>query len=54
MGYGDFIETKKSNDGGIDGIINEDKLGIDKIYIQAKKYTESKVNEKDIRNPIEL
>lgn len=24
MGYGDFIETSKSNDGGIDGIINED------------------------------
>ena len=25
MGYGEFIETPKSNDGGIDGIINEDK-----------------------------
>ena len=36
MGYGDFIETSKSSDGGIDGIINEDKLGLDKIYIQAK------------------
>jgi restriction system protein len=33
MGYGDFIETSKSSDGGIDGIINEDKLGLDKIYI---------------------
>ncbi|AZI67573.1 restriction endonuclease [Kaistella daneshvariae] len=50
MGYGDFIETKKSSDGGIDGIINEDKLGLDKIYIQAKRFTESKVREKDIRN----
>ncbi|MCC2589994.1 restriction endonuclease [Chryseobacterium sp. MFBS3-17] len=50
MGYGDFIETAKTADGGIDGIINEDKLGLDKIYIQAKRFTENKVREKDIRN----
>jgi len=50
MGYGDFIETSKSGDGGIDGIINEDKLGLDKIYIQAKRFNENKVREKDIRN----
>ncbi|MCM4162433.1 MULTISPECIES: restriction endonuclease [unclassified Arenibacter] len=50
MGYGDFIETTKTGDGGIDGIINEDKLGLDKIYIQAKRYGENKVREKDIRN----
>lgn len=50
MGYGEFIETSKSGDGGIDGIINEDKLGLDKIYIQAKRFNESKVREKDIRN----
>lgn len=50
MGYGDFIETSKSGDGGIDGIINEDKLGLEKIYTQAKRYTENKVREKDIRN----
>lgn len=50
MGYGEFIETSKSNDGGIDGIINEDKLGLDKIYIQAKRFNEGKVREKDIRN----
>ena len=50
MGYGDFIETSKSNDGGIDGIINEDKLGLEKIYTQAKRYNENKVREKDIRN----
>lgn len=50
MGYGEFIETSKSNDGGVDGIINEDKLGLDKIYIQAKRYNENKVREKDIRN----
>jgi len=50
MGYGNFIETSKSGDGGIDGIINEDKLGLEKIYTQAKRYNESKVREKDIRN----
>jgi len=50
MGYGDFLETSKTGDGGIDGIINEDKLGLDKIYIQAKRYGENKVREKDIRN----
>lgn len=50
MGYGDFIETAKSGDGGIDGIINEDQLGLEKIYIQAKRYSENKVRETDIRN----
>lgn len=50
MGYGDFEETPKSRDGGIDGIMNQDKLGLEKIYIQAKRYNENKVREKDIRN----
>lgn len=50
MGYGDFVETSKSRDGGIDGIINEDQLGLEKIYIQAKRYNENKVRETDIRN----
>ena len=50
MGYGDPIETPKSGDGGVDGVINQDKFGLDKIYIQAKRYTENKVREGDIRN----
>ncbi|MDH5324157.1 MAG: restriction endonuclease [Gammaproteobacteria bacterium] len=50
MGYGDFVETKKSGDGGIDGIINQDQLGLEKIFIQAKRYSENKVREKEIRN----
>lgn len=50
MGYGDYVETSKSGDGGIDGIINEDKLGLEKIYTQAKRYSENKIREKDIRN----
>lgn len=31
----------KSGDGGIDGIINEDRLGLDVIYIQAKRWENS-------------
>ncbi len=50
MGYGEFIETPKSRDGGIDGIINEDQLGLERIYIQAKRFTDNKVRETDIRN----
>jgi len=50
MGYGEFVETSKSNDQGIDGVINQDTLGLDKIYIQAKRYNENQVREKDIRN----
>ena len=43
MGYGGFDEangqvTQYSGDGGIDGIIKEDKLGLDTIYIQAKRW----------------
>ncbi len=42
MGYGTFPEagstTKASNDEGIDGVIMEDKLGFNLIYIQAKKW----------------
>jgi restriction system protein len=50
MGYGEFIETPKTGDGGVDGIINQDQLGLEKIYMQAKRYSENKVREKDIRN----
>ena len=38
MGYGDGFVTKSSNDGGIDGIIHEDRLGFNLIYIQAKRW----------------
>lgn len=43
MGYGGSIAeagraTRYSNDEGIDGIIKEDKLGLDVIYIQAKRW----------------
>jgi restriction system protein len=42
MGYGGFEGssevTKKSGDGGIDGVIKQDELGLDMIYIQAKRW----------------
>jgi restriction system protein len=43
MGYGGSFEDAarsvgKSGDGGIDGIIKEDRLGLDAIYIQAKRW----------------
>lgn len=43
MGYGGQVKdagqvTQASNDGGIDGIIKEDVLGLGRIHIQAKKY----------------
>ncbi len=43
MGYGGSRQNAgqavgQSGDGGIDGIINEDKLGLDVVYIQAKRW----------------
>ena len=42
MGYGGAdaraTVTAKSNDGGIDGIIDQDVLGLNKVYVQAKRY----------------
>jgi restriction system protein len=45
MGYGGSRNKagesiKRTNDEGIDGIINEDKLGLDVIYLQAKMWKE--------------
>ncbi|AZD35297.1 Mrr restriction system protein [Pseudomonas chlororaphis subsp. aurantiaca] len=44
MGYGGSRKeagkaTQLTNDGGIDGIIKEDKLGLDVIYLQAKRWS---------------
>ena len=51
MRYGDFAETSKSGDKGIDGIMTEDALGFECIYVQAKRYqTGNLVREPEIRN----
>jgi len=42
MGYGIGEVTGQTGDKGIDGIIKEDKLGLDEIYIQAKLWDENK------------
>jgi len=42
MGYGGAdgraTVTAKANDGGIDGIIDQDTLGLNRVYVQAKRY----------------
>lgn len=53
LGYkgvnGEALTTQKSGDGGIDGIINQDALGLDTIYLQVKRYSqENKVGSPEI------
>lgn len=56
MGYGGNQEyaaraVGRSGDEGIDGIIDEDKLGLDSVYIQAKRYQrEAKIGAGNIRD----
>lgn len=56
MGYGGSVKdagqmTKPTNDEGIDGVIKEDKLGLDVIYLQAKRYeADKKVGRPDIQS----
>ena len=56
MGYGGGDAsmgrvTGRTGDGGIDGTIKEDKLGLDEVYVQAKKYASgSTVGVGDVRN----
>ena len=54
MGYGGSIKEAatvvgKSGDEGIDGIIKEDKLGLDVIYIQAKKWDSGTIGRPEIQ-----
>ncbi|MDE0715243.1 MAG: restriction endonuclease, partial [Gammaproteobacteria bacterium] len=56
MGYGggdpeNGRVTGQTGDGGIDGTIREDALGLDEVYVQAKKYADSNtVGEGELRN----
>ncbi len=56
MGYGGFDEksgqvTQYTKDGGIDGIIDEDILGLSQIHIQAKRYQKAnKINQETMKN----
>jgi restriction system protein len=53
MGYGGSRADAgkaigKSGDGGIDGIIKEDKLGLDVVYVQAKRWDNNPVGRPDV------
>lgn len=55
MGYGGSLSDAgealgKSGDGGVDGVINEDILGLDRIYVQAKRYSEAPIGPGAIRD----
>lgn len=56
MGYGGNEEGAahalgRTGDNGVDGVINQDPLGVDQIYIQAKRYAEgNNVGASDIRD----
>lgn len=54
MGYGssedDLQHLGGSGDGGVDGVIRQDKFGLDQIYIQAKRYGSNIVGRPQIQN----
>jgi restriction system protein len=54
IGYGGSLADAgkaigKSGDGGIDGVIKEDKLGLDLLYIQAKRWDSNTVGRPEIQ-----
>ena len=55
MGYGGShrnatAKLGRSGDGGVDGVINQDILGLDRVYIQAKRYAlNSSVGRPDVQ-----
>lgn len=55
MGYGGSVTDAgralgRSGDGGVDGVIDEDALGLDRIYVQAKRYNGNSVGAGAIRD----
>jgi len=53
MGYGssedDLQHLGGSNDGGVDGVIREDRFGLDQIYVQAKRYSNGTIGRPDVQ-----
>lgn len=54
MGYGGSVRDAgqalgRSGDDGIDGMVKQDPLGLDRVYIQAKRWTTQNVRSPDIR-----
>ena len=57
LGYGggnfqSMWSVPRGPDGGIDGRVNEDQLGLDQIYIQAKRYTENSIGRPTVQSLI--
>jgi len=56
MGFGGSVEGAgraigQSRDGGVDGVIDQDRLGLDRIYVQAKRYSpDNKVGASAVRD----
>ncbi len=55
MGYGGSRKeagraTQYTSDGGIDGIIKDDPLGLENIYLQAKRYTDATVGRPEVQS----
>jgi restriction system protein len=55
MGYGGATANAgqalgKSGDGGVDGVIDQDPLGLDRVYVQAKRYNGNSVGPGAIRD----
>jgi restriction system protein len=54
MGYGGSHKNAaeqlgRSGDGGVDGVINEDRLGLDRVYVQAKRFNQTSVGRPDVQ-----
>lgn len=54
LGYGGSKDTAKQNttrtsDGGIDGIINADRLGLNKIFVQAKRWKDTVIGRPEVQ-----
>ncbi|QFP75951.1 restriction endonuclease [Deinococcus sp. AJ005] len=54
MGYGGSVRDAgqalgRSGDNGIDGVVKQDPLGLDKVYVQAKQWTNN-VGSQEVRN----
>lgn len=55
MGYGSSVEEAaeqlgRSGDGGVDGVIREDRLGLDVLYVQAKRYRDQSITVEQLRS----
>ena len=54
MGYGGSHQNAASQlggtgDGGVDGVINEDRLGLDRVYVQAKRFKEGSIGRPEVQ-----